>query len=162
MKNIFCAIAVVFVFCGCVNIRYDGKTAEPRNTDAKIAIYTDSSKIQRQYAVLGQATARGNYQEVSRDRMIAKLQEKAVECGADAMLIVEQQVLFDTPRVSANPAFMTAFDYDETEGNWKQLYEDVDRNYVNTEDNITTTSAGSTNNFIRVIRVEFIRYNDAE
>ena len=78
------------------------------------------------------------------------------------MLFVEQHVLFDTPRVSANPAFMTAFDYDETEGNWKQLYEDVDRNYVNTEDNITTTSAGSTNNFIRVIRVEFIRYNDAE
>ena len=60
--------------------------------------------------------------------------------------------------VAVNPAFMTAFDYDETEGNWKQLYEDVDRNFVNPERNRTTTSAGSINDFTRIIRAEFLRY----
>lgn len=158
MKNIFAFAAVMLLSAGCVNIEYTGKTANVRDTDAQIAVYTDSAKITKAYTVLGQAVASGNYQDVSRDRMIAKLREKAASCGADAILIVEQQVLLDQARTAANPAFMTAFDYDETEGNWKQIYEDVDRNFVNTNRNRTSTSAGSTNNFVRVIRAEFIRY----
>ena len=154
--------AVMFLaalICGCVNIEYQGKTAQLRKGDAMIAVFTDSAKIKTPYTVLGQAIASGSYQEVSRDRMVDKLKDKAAECGADAILIVEQQVRFKEGNVAVNPAFMTAFDYDETEGNWKQLYEDVDRNFVNVNRNRTSTSAGSTNNFTRIIRAEFLRYN---
>ena len=158
MKNFIAAVVAAITLCGCVNIEYQGKTAAVRQTDAPIAVFTGKAQIITPYTVLGEATARGSYQEVSRDRMIRKLKEKAAACGADAILIVEQQVISDKTAVAVNPAFMTAFDYDETEGNWKQLYEDVDRNFVNPERNRTTTSAGSINDFTRIIRAEFLRY----
>ena len=96
------------------------------------------------------------------DRMIEKLRNNAGRCGADAILIVEHQVVTDDNIPAANPAFMTAYDYDTTEGNSKQLYADVDRNFVNTNRNRTSTTAGSSNNFTRIIRAEFIRYNSGK
>ena len=159
MKNLFSFAAIAVLLCGCVNIEYSGTTAAVRETSNKIAVFTDSAKILRPYSVLGTAVASGNYQEVSRDRMIEKLCAKAAECGADAILIVEHQVRNDDNEAAANPTFMTAYDYDTTEGNWKQIYQDVDRNFVNTRRNKTTTTAGSANYFTRVIRAEFIRYN---
>ncbi|MBE6375048.1 MAG: hypothetical protein E7050_01160 [Lentisphaerae bacterium] len=162
MKKLFAFIAAAAFFCGCVNIEYSGTTAGVRESDAQIAVFTDSARITRSYTVLGTATASGNYQDVSRDRMIEKLRDKAAQCGADAILIVEHQVTADDNAPAANPAFMTAYDYDTTEGNWKQLYEDVDRNFVNTNRNRTSTTAGSSNNFTRIIRAEFIRYNSGK
>lgn len=160
MKKLFAFTAVAMLFCNCVSVEYSGTTAEIRENGAQIGVFTDSARISRPYTVLGTATASGNYQDVSRDRMIEKLKERAAECGADAILIVEHQVIADADAASSNPAFMTAYDYDNTEGNWKQLYEDVDRNFVNTSRNRTSTTAGSSNNFTRVIRAEFLRYQE--
>lgn len=156
MKQLFALLSAVIMLCGCVSVEYSGQSAPAREGDAQIAVFTDSAKITRKYTVLGQATARGNYQEVSRDRMIAKLKDKAAECGASAILIVEHQVIADQDKASVNPAFTTALDYDETEGNWRQIYQDVDRNFVNTRRGRTSTTAGSTNHFTRVIRAEFL------
>ena len=89
----FAALLFAAVLCGCVSVEYHGECAAAREGDAQIAVFTDATKITRPYTVLGTATASGNYQEVSRDRMIDKLRSKAASCGADAMLIVEQQVI---------------------------------------------------------------------
>lgn len=159
--KIFAALsAAVLLLAGCVNIKYTGAVAEPAADNVNIAVFTDSAGIKRAYTVLGKATASGNYQEVSRDRMIAKLKEKAAECGANAILIVEHQVRADQEDASSNPAFTTALDYDDTEGNWRQIYKDVDRDFVNPQRNRTSTTAGSSNNFTRIIRAEFLRWQN--
>ncbi|MBO5667500.1 MAG: membrane lipoprotein lipid attachment site-containing protein [Lentisphaeria bacterium] len=158
MKKLLVILSAAAILSGCVSIEYTGKTVAAGESDTKIAVFTDSSKITRKYEVLGQATARGNYQEVSRDRMISKLRQKAAESGANAILIVEHQVISDLDEASTSPAFMTALDYDETEGNWKQIYTDVNRDFVNTRRNRTSTTSGSANHFTRVIRAEFLRW----
>ncbi|MBE6356482.1 MAG: hypothetical protein E7058_05140 [Lentisphaerae bacterium] len=161
MKKLIISVFAAAIFSGCVNIEYTGECAQAVAEDANIAVFTDSAKITRKYTVLGQASASGNYQEVSRDRMIAKLKEKAAECGANAILIVEHQVRADQEAAVSNPTFTTALDFDETEGNWRQIYKDVDRDFVNTRRNRTSTTAGSSNHFTRIIRAEFLRWQDA-
>ena len=163
MKNsLFAAVAVLLLTSGCISMEYTGEKLPPRQGDAKIAVFSDSAKIGKAYTVLGTAVVSGNYQDVSRDRMIKKLREEAKNCGADAILLVEQQVVPGTSASSANPVFMTAFDYDDSDQNWSQLYRDVDRNFVNTRRNKSNTTAGSSNNFKRIIRAEFIRYNSGK
>ena len=158
MKKLLVILSAAAILSGCVSIEYTGKTVAAGESDTKIAVFTDSSKITRKYEVLGQATARGNYQEVSRDRMISKLRQKAAESGANAILIVEQQVVPGNQNVPGNRVFMTAFDYDDTDRSWSQLYRDVDQNFVNPDRNRSETTAGSVNNFKRVIRAEFLQY----
>ncbi len=161
-KHFFALIALItFIGSGCISMEYTGEKMPVKNPDGKITVFTDSAKIAVPYKVLGTATVSGNYQDVSRDRMINKLRDEAKSCGADAILIVEQQVEADGDRVSDNPVFMTAFDYDDTDRSWSQLYKDVDRNFVNTKRDRSRTTAGNANNFKRIIRAEFIRYKDA-
>ena len=76
-------------------------------------------------------------------------------------MIVEHQVLSDQENAVSSPTFMSALDYDETEGNWKQIYTDVNRDFVNTRRNQTSTTAGSSNHFTRVIRAEFLRWQNS-
>lgn len=165
-------LGLLFGF-GCVSYEYTGEKLPPKEGDGKIAVYTDSAKIAKAYQVLGTARVSGNYQEVSRDRMVEKLRDKARDCGADAILIVEQQVIPGDLKVARNPVFTTAFDYDDTNGNWSQLSRDVDQNFaapggngialgsrVTVGGGSTTSSAGSANNFRRVIRAEFLRYRE--
>jgi hypothetical protein len=163
MKKFVLPLLSVLLWCGagCISLEYTGEKLPVKNPDGKIAVFTDSAKITEPYQVLGTATVSGNYQDVSRDRMIGKLRDEARDCGADAILIVEQQVLAGDDKVSGNAAFMTAFDYDDTDHSWSQLYKDVDRNFVNSKRNRTRTTAGSANYFKRIIRAEFIRYKDA-
>ncbi|MDD3885978.1 MAG: hypothetical protein PHI35_03825 [Victivallaceae bacterium] len=134
---------------GCVSYEYDGiRESEPT---AQVTVFTDSSKIGRQYQVLGQATVSGNYQDVSRERLIAKLENEAKSAGADAVLIVEQQV---TPGLvqKDQPLFNTAFDYDDEAQSWRMLYRDVNLNYT------SSANTGTVVNYKRIIRAEFIRY----
>ena len=160
MMKKFCALLSAVLLCGCVSVEYDGECAAARDGDVPVVVFTDATRIDRPYTVLGKASASGNYQEVSRDRMIAKLREKAASCGADAMLIVEQQVIAGDPAVTSNPVFSTSFDFDSTDGNWRQVTRDLDRDFVNTRRNRTSTTAGSINNFRRIIRVEFLRWKE--
>lgn len=160
MRVPLCAAIAAMALAGCVSVEYSGEKLPPKDADSKVSVYTDSAKIARTYKVLGTATVSGNYREVSRDRMVEKLRSEARKCGADAILIVEQQVISDGDRVSGNPVFSTAFDYDEANGNWSRLTRDVDQNFANSNRNRTSTAAGSVNNFRRVIRAEFLRYLD--
>ncbi|MBR7120628.1 MAG: hypothetical protein IKC94_00115 [Lentisphaeria bacterium] len=160
MSRIFVLCALAAFLGGCVNIEYTGKTFQRQETDAQIAVFTDPGRITRPYTVLGTATASGNYREVSSDRMLCKLREKAAECGANAILITDHRVVVtDNGSVNGDPAFMTSLDYNETDGgDWRQIYADVDRNFVNPGRNLSTMSGGNVNNFKRIIRAEFLRY----
>lgn len=157
MKH-FAFLFIVAMFCGCVNIEYTGKTAEPRDNDVLIVIFTDPAKVGKKYTVLGEASASGNYREVSRDRMISKLRDKAAECGADAIIIKEQQVIFDENKADNRGSFRSAFDQDNGPDSWKPFADSVDRDYVNTSRGRNANANGSNSCFTRIIRAEFIRY----
>ena len=158
MKKSSLLLSALLTLCsGCISVEYSGEKLAQKAVSAKLAVFSDSAAVKKNYSVLGVATVSGNYRDVSRDRMIGKLRDEARKCGADAILIVEQQVVPENDNAS-DPVFMTAFDYDDTSQSWSQLYRDVDRNFVNPDRNRSQTTAGSVNNFKRVIRAEFLRF----
>jgi hypothetical protein len=156
-------IAFVFVFAllflsGCVSYSYTGKTAVPDGR--KVVVFSDSGKISKPYTVLGTAVVSGNYQQVSRDRMLNKLLDEAKKSGADAVLIVEQQVLPETMLRQSRGGFFTAYDYDSTNHSWGELYRDVDITIGNIGQKNASSSSPAISDYRRVIRAEFLRYND--
>ena len=158
--SIFFAALTMLAVCGCISYSYEG-IREPETT-GDVAVFADSSRIGRPYTVLGTATVSGNYQDVSRERMIDKLKSEAASCGANAILIVEQQVLPDDVKRSAAPVFMTAFDYDDTSRSWSQIYRDVDQTYGRVEwRRRDGAGAGTVTSYRRIIRAEFLRYSAA-
>ena len=161
MKKSFCMIAAACsaLFFGCVSFDYEGKSEAPVRPADDIRIFNDATDIKESYSVLGTATVSGYTQDVSRDRMIAKLRSEAHKCGASAILIVEQQIV-SVHSDSGSQPFTTAFDYDDTSNSWSQLYRDVDQNYSNTRrSKHSFVTPGATR---RIIRAEFLRYNNAK
>ena len=103
----------------------------------------------------------GSYQQVSRDRMIAKLKSEAQKCGADAVLIVEQQVLpEDMIRTGRQTGFFSAFDYDDTSRSWGELHRDVDMTYGSIGKDPKKNPAPGIADYKRIIRAEFLRRTD--
>ena len=153
------AAAVTLILAGCVSYSYTGEKAAPGNAEAYV--YTDSAKIDFPYQVLGKAVVSGSYQQVSRDRMIAKLKSEAQKCGADAVLIVEQQVLpEDMIRTGRQTGFFTAFDYDDTNRSWGELHRDVDMTYGSIGKDPKKNAAPGIADYKRIIRAEFLRRTD--
>ena len=153
------AAAVTLILAGCVSYSYTGEKAPAGNAEAQV--FTDSAKIDFPYQVLGKAVVSGSYQQVSRDRMIAKLKSEAQKCGADAVLIVEQQVLpEDMIRTGRQTGFFTAFDYDDTNRSWGELHRDVDMTYGSIGKNAGNNAAPGIADYKRIIRAEFLRRTD--
>ena len=155
MKNIFAA-AVMLIFAGCVSYSYTGKCEAPVKEEKDIRIFTDAAKITRKYTVLGKATVSGNCQDVSRDRLVARLRSEAHDAGATAVLITDQQVVTESEDSGSSP-FFTAFDADDTSSNWSQLQRDVDENFANTRRMKNANSPGASR---RIIHAEFLRYTE--
>jgi hypothetical protein len=153
MKNIF-AVAAMLIFAGCVSYSYTGKYDTPVKEEKDMRIFTDPAKITRKYTVLGKATVSGNCQDVSRDRLVARLKSEAHDAGASAIIITDQQVVTESEDSGSSP-FFTAFDADDTNSNWSQLQQDVDENFANTRRMKNVTSPGASR---RIIHAEFIRY----
>ena len=150
------AAAVTLVLAGCVSYSYTGEKAPAGN--AEVRVFTDSAKIGFPYQVLGKAVVSGSYQQVSRDRMIAKLKSEAQKCGADAVLIVEQQVLpEDMIRTGRQTGFFTAFDYDDTNRSWGELHRDVDMTYGSIGKDPKKNAGPGIADYKRIIRAEFLR-----
>ena len=146
---------------GCVSYTYTGEKAPAGSAEAEV--FTDSAKIGFPYQVLGRAVVSGNYQQVSRDRMIAKLKNEARKCGADAVLIVEQQVLpGDLLRNGRQTGFFTAFDYDDTSRSWGELYRDVDVTFGSIGKDPKPNAGSGIADYKRIIRAEFLRRTDGE
>ena len=134
MKKSFCILFALaaLLLGGCISYDYKGKTEMPVKPAKEIRIYNDSAKIERTYTVLGTATVSGYTQDVSRDRMIAKLRSEAQKNGADAVIVTDQQIVSVNSDSGAQP-FTTAFDYDDSSQNWREIYRDVDQNFTNPE-----------------------------
>ena len=161
-SGMIAAVLVVGLAAGCISYQYEGGKGEKETESVKV--FSDATRIGRPYSVLGEARVSGNYQEVSRDRMVRKLLSEAGKCGADAILIVEQQVV-PLAEGRGEGGFLTAFDYDDTNRSWSQLYRDVDQRYGNIR-NRTPGGSGSALalRYRRIIRAEFLKYlpEDAE
>ena len=142
------------LFCGCVSYEYSGESVQP--VTGRVEVFTDSAKIKTAYQVLGRAVVSGNYRDVSRERMMKTLIEKAEKSGADAILIVEQQVL--PSGTVSRPMFDTAWDFNDTNRSWSQIERDVDITYGEVghkqPQNIQTV-----NSYRRIIRAEFLKYD---
>ena len=149
--------AVLFLAAGCISYQYEGvREAEPTT---HVKVYTDATRIRQPYRVLGQATASGDSQDVSPDRLLAKLETEAEKSGADAILITEQQVVPGEIQKNGDPQFANSFDYDDSTRSWAQIYRDVDLTYGSVRgtpnDNSTVIS------YKRILRAEFLKYLDA-
>ena len=153
LVKIFSAVVLAAVLSGCVSYEYKGESTGVPTSD--VEVFSDSARIGRSYKVLGRAVVSGNYQDVSRERMMDTLLEKARSSGADAVLIVEQQVI-PAGEVS-RPVFDTAFDFNDTNRSWSQIEKDVDLTYgeigKRRPPNIQSVSS-----YRRVIRAEFLKY----
>ncbi len=166
------ALALLMLAAGCVSYEYKGESGGEPTTS--VSVFMNSAKIRRTYQVLGEATVSGDYHEVSRDRLMDKLISEAEKNGADAVLVVEQQVLPYGSASSAQGRFMTAYDYDDTNQSWSQVYRDVDQRYSNlfntslqgmiTHDRGTSgaVSGTSARGYRRIIRAEFLKYTDTK
>ena len=171
-KTTIAALALLLLAAGCISYEYKGESAGEPTTS--VAVFMSAAKIRRTSQVLGEATVSGDYREVSRDRLMNKLITEAEKNGADAVLVVEQQVLPYGSASSAQGRFMTAYDYDDTSQSWNQVYRDVDQRYSNlfntslqnviTRRSDSSAAAGNTGarGYKRVIRAEFIRYTDTK
>lgn len=158
MKYFAAVIALSAIFlmgAGCVSLEYIGETA-PETSE--VAVFSDSAKIGRAYKILGRVVVSGNYNDVSREKMMEVMIDKAKKSGADAVLIVEQQVI-PSGEIS-RPLFDTVFDFDNTNQSWRQIDKDVDLTYgaVGREQprNIQSIST-----YKRIIRAEFLKYTAA-
>ena len=171
-KTVIAALALVLLAAGCISYEYKGESGGGPTTS--VSVFMSVDKIRRTYQVLGEATVSGDYREVSRDRLMNKLISEAEKNGADAVLVVEQQVLPYGTASSAQGRFMTAYDYDDTSQSWNQVYRDVDQRYSNlfntSLQNMITRSGGTSGTaggagargYKRIIRAEFLKYTDTK
>ena len=151
IQTVFCTF--ILLFSGCVSYEYTGSCTGKATTE--VEVFSEPAKITRQYRVLGTAVVSGNYQDVSREQLLDTLVKKAGQCGADAVLITEQQVQ-PTGEIS-RPLFDTVFDRDDTNPSWSQIDRDVDLVYgeigKKNAPNIQTF-----NTYRRILKAKFLQY----
>lgn len=156
MKKSIVILALLsqFVFCGCLSYDYEGDKLPVVAESENIRVYTGNAHLAAGYRVLGKAQVSGDYQDVSRERMVEKLKKEAASCGADAVLITEQQVL---PKGgSTELLYQNRADSDSSNSSWGQITNDVDIAYGSAFDRSKQTT-GNINNYRRIIRAEYIR-----
>ena len=159
MKHLafFALTAAIVLLTGCVSYEYSGENGGAETDN--VGVFTDSARISRPYRVLGRAVVSGNYRDVSRERMMETMISRAQKCGADAILIVEQQVI-PAGEVS-RPIFDTAFDFNEKNHSWQQLDRDFDLTYGEVGRK-KASNIESVNSYRRIIRAEFLKYTAEE
>ena len=159
MKNImFVVISAIaaMMISGCISYSYEGKKSAPARDVDYIRVFDSASEVKRGYTVLGTATVSGYTQDVSRDRMISKLRYEAQKNGADAVIVTDQQII-SVRSDSGEQPFTTAFDYDDSSRNWREIYRDIDQNFTNperTRNNHATPGATR-----RIIYAKFIKFD---
>ncbi len=159
-KWLLSALAIPFLVCGCISFEYEGKSGGVPTEN--IRVYQDAAKVKRSYEVLGKATVSANYSEVDRDKMLEKLTAEAEERGADAVLLVEQQVV-PLKQHHVAPKYNTGFDLENESSSWARIQKDVDLNYGNIRSKAQDVPKET--GYRRVIKAEFLKFSgtpDAE
>ena len=83
----FIAVMLLLVLVGCASIKYvsfDGEQHQPTNT---VAVYSTPGAVKREYVEIGLLTADDKGWDMSEATLIGKLQKKAMEIGADAIIL---------------------------------------------------------------------------
>ena len=159
MKNMLSpmiAVVAAMMISGCISYSYDGKKSEPVRDVDNIRVFYSADGVRRSYTVLGTAIVSGYTQDVSRDRMISKLRSEAQKNGADALIVTDQQIVSVNSDSGAQP-FTTAFDYDDSSQNWREIYRDIDQNFTNPERiRNNHINPGATR---RIIYAKFIKFD---
>lgn len=146
------------LLAGCVNFQYDGGTEEPGTEE--VVVFSQADSIRSPYRVFGKATVSGDYTDISRDRLIAKLKSEAEAKGADAILITEQEVLPEPGSRSVEPRFSVGADYDGDAGSMRLIQRGMDLTYGCYRDPMENEIVNT--RYLRVLKAEFLKYTDGK
>lgn len=149
-------LACMTLLAGCVDFRYDGGT-EASGPD-EVTVFNRADGVRRPYRVFGRATVSGDYRDVSRDRLITRLQDEARDRGADAVLITEQQVVPKSETRNIAPRFTPAANGDGENSRLSQISRDVDMTYGRYGDSPEVVTPDI--RYARILKADFLKYND--
>lgn len=108
------AILLFSLICGCINIDYTGQRYPAIKSQSEIAFYNNSKEVPaNEYVVIGRAVATAPDSYKSKN-IKQKLLDRAQECGADAIQVVDFKRIFISQQVVPSPS-----DYDNgPSGSW--------------------------------------------
>ncbi len=160
IRSAAAAVSLLLLAAGCVDFDYQGESFEAV-PESETALYAPGAKVPADLAVIGQAVVSGDYQNISRDRLEARLREEAADRGATAVRLVSIQVL---PEDAA--AHTVAERIDPIETNTNQISPSVRRDfdggygtasYTLLGDRVETAPPVASRSYRRIIRAEFLR-----
>ncbi len=160
MKSFYLLLCVgLLMLSGCVHYSYKGESLTPTES-AKI--YSDKSKVDSTYEVLGKAVVYGDYQDVSRERLTNRLIEEAKANGADGVLITAQQVVPNGSAVNVDPEVnMIEATSSSNANSMNHITRDFDGGYGQAFSDGKPQNQG-VKKYRRIIRAEFIKFTNAE
>jgi len=148
--------ALAMLTSGCISYEYEGK--EGTSQKETVPVYASADAIRKPYTVLGKATISGNTENVTRDKLMARLVSEAGKKGADAILITEQQMVPCASSSCARSRFDN--DNDDDKSCYHEITRDMDMTYVNVRNRSALET--DTTSYNRIIRAEYLQYKSAD
>ena len=157
----FLSILTIFILCsfccGCISYQYDGKkTSSPTE---KVVIYNKQNKITAKYTLLGTAKVSASYTAVTKEEMIKKLEKEAKNVGANAIVIIDQQVT-PTGNTTIESKFATYFETQDNHTPNDYIAQDFNHTYGNVNNRVDSTE--SINNYTRTIIAQFLKLKESK
>jgi len=154
VRTVFSAAAAFLFLNACMHVDYKG---EELPATSKAEIFMDKSKITQPFKVIGNAMASGPYDKYPLDEMKKALKEKAMESGADAVLVTSHEVIPDDQvrRDQFYSATVGKSVNDDSSDDLSRIRQDFDKNYgqYGQSDNKSEVRT-----YKRVIKAEFLKY----
>ena len=160
IRSAAAALSLLLLAAGCVDFDYQGESFDAV-PESETVLYGPEAKVPADLAVIGQAVVSGDYQNISRDRLEARLREEAADRGATAVRLVSIQVLPEDA-----DARTVAERIDPIETNSNQISPSVRRDfdggygtasYTLLLDRVETPQPVASRSYRRIIRAEFLR-----
>jgi hypothetical protein len=157
----FLSILTIFILCsfccGCISYQYDGKkTSSPTE---KVVIYNNKNKLTSKYTLLGTAKVSASYTAVTKEEMIKKLEQEAKNTGANAIVIIDQQVT-PTGNTTIESKFATYFETQDNHNHNDYIAQDFNHTYGNVNNRVDSTE--SINNYTRTIIAQFLKLKESK
>ena len=156
----FLSFLTIFIFAlfisGCISYKYDGKTSTPTE---KVAIFYNKNKLTSKYTLLGTAKVSASYTAVTKEEMIKKLEQEAKNTGANAIVIIDQQVT-PTGNTTIESKFATYFETQDNHNPSDYIAQDFNHNYGNINNRIDNTQ--STTGYTRTIIAQFLKLKESK
>ena len=146
---------------GCVHFDYEGETAP--ETGTPVTTVSRETVLPGNTRTLGRAVVWGDYRDVSRDRLVERLEAEAAERGANTVRITAEQVVPAGTAVQLDPAVVTmdTVNSDNT-SSMNRLQRDFDGGYGKAElfgkneRPAERNAIAGARDYTRIIRAEFL------